>query len=67
MNSISDIMIQAAELIKYSAHTVAFKGSGISVESGIPPYRGKGGLWTKYDPVFWTLIIFTDIRKSRGR
>jgi NAD-dependent deacetylase len=58
MNGISDIMIQAAELIKYSAHTVAFTGSGISVESGIPPFRGKKGLWTKFDPVFLDINYF---------
>ncbi|MBN2174656.1 MAG: NAD-dependent deacylase, partial [Bacteroidales bacterium] len=55
---ISDIMIQAAELIKYSAHTVAFTGSGISVESGIPPFRGKNGLWSKYDPDFLDIKYF---------
>jgi len=58
MNGISDIMIQAAELIKYSAHTVAFTGSGISVESGIPPFRGKNGLWAKYDPGFLDINFF---------
>ncbi|MBN2302738.1 MAG: NAD-dependent deacylase [Lentisphaerae bacterium] len=42
---------KAAELIFRSSRTVAFTGAGISVESGIPPFRGKDGLWSKYDPV----------------
>ncbi|MDP2940086.1 MAG: NAD-dependent deacylase [Candidatus Omnitrophota bacterium] len=29
---------------------VALTGAGISAESGIPTFRGKGGLWEKYDP-----------------
>ena len=29
---------------------VVLTGSGISVASGIMPFRGKGGLWEKYDP-----------------
>lgn len=41
---------RAAEIIKKSRHTTVFTGSGISVESGIPPFRGKGGIWNKYDP-----------------
>lgn len=30
--------------------TVALTGAGISVGSGIPPFRGQGGLWEKYNP-----------------
>ena len=40
---------KASEVIKNASHITAFTGAGISVESGIPSYRGKDGLWTKYD------------------
>jgi NAD-dependent deacetylase len=29
---------------------VCLSGAGISAESGVPTFRGKGGLWEKYDP-----------------
>jgi NAD-dependent deacetylase len=41
---------QLAELVAAARHAVAFTGAGISAESGIPVYRGAGGLWTKFDP-----------------
>lgn len=28
---------------------VFFTGAGLSAESGIPTYRGKGGIWERYD------------------
>lgn len=39
---------QAAVLLLEADHVVGLTGAGISVESGIPPFRGPGGLWTKY-------------------
>ena len=36
--------------IRDASDIVAFTGAGISAESGIPTYRGEGGLWTRYDP-----------------
>jgi NAD-dependent deacetylase len=39
---------RAAQLLLSSHYVMALTGAGISVESGIPPFRGPGGLWTKY-------------------
>jgi NAD-dependent deacetylase len=41
---------QAAAFLVGSRSAIAFTGAGISVESGIPHFRGEGGLWTKFDP-----------------
>lgn len=42
---------RAAELLAGARHAIAVTGAGVSAESGIPTFRGEGGLWTKYDPV----------------
>jgi len=49
---------RAAQIIKSSKRCVAFTGAGISVESGIPPFRGKNGLWNKYDPKTFDIGYF---------
>ena len=64
----------AAELISRSRRTVALTGAGISAESGIPTFRGEGGLWTKYDPVKVASIetflanptAYWEVAKERG-
>jgi len=38
----------AAEVLLAARYPIALTGAGMSVESGIPPFRGPGGLWTKY-------------------
>lgn len=45
-----DIQRAARDLAK-ARNVVALTGAGISVESGIPPFRGKGGVWEKVDPM----------------
>ncbi len=55
---IKDLIKQAAEKIKNAQYCIAFTGAGISVESGIPPFRGKNSIWSKYDPVILDLNYF---------
>ncbi len=54
----NDKIREAARIIKRSRFTTAFTGAGISVESGIPSFRGSGGLWEKYDPKVLDLQYF---------
>jgi NAD-dependent deacetylase len=49
---------QAVELIRKSKYMVAFTGAGVSVESGIPPFRGAGGLWETTHPIFLEINYF---------
>lgn len=55
---------EAAQLILNSKRTTAFTGAGISVESGIPPFRGDGGLWSQYDPIILDLSYYLSNHKK---
>ena len=50
------------DLIINSRYIIVFTGAGISAESGIPTFRGKGGLWERYDPAKYATI--TALRKN---
>jgi hypothetical protein len=52
------VLEAAARLIHSARFLTAFTGAGISVESGIPPFRGEGGLWSRYDPRMLELGYF---------
>jgi NAD-dependent deacetylase len=72
---------QLAALIRQSRRAVALTGAGISVESGIPSFRGAGGLWERYNPMeyahiqalrtnpakVWTLLKELDETITRAR
>jgi len=51
-----DLIKKAAKDLAASKDVVALTGAGISVESKIPPFRGKGGLWEKIDPMEYAHI-----------
>jgi NAD-dependent deacetylase len=39
---------RAAACLARARYAIALTGAGLSVESGIPPFRGPGGLWTRH-------------------
>jgi len=48
MNELTDVL---NDLMQHPVRTVAIlTGSGISAESGVPTFRGAGGLWRNYRP-----------------
>lgn len=49
---------RAVQLLARARHVTAFTGAGISVESGIPPFRGPEGLWSKVDPIVLDIDYF---------
>ena len=46
-DDLSAAIDSAARLLVESNYVLALVGSGVSVDSGIPTFRGPGGLWTR--------------------
>ncbi|RKY34357.1 MAG: NAD-dependent protein deacylase [Candidatus Omnitrophota bacterium] len=58
-------MVEKVAKLLREKKAVAFTGAGASLESGIPTFRGKGGLWEKYDPQIYATvpgILFTFLK-----
>ena len=53
---LDDLIRKAASDLITAKCAIALTGAGISVESGIPPFRGKGGIWEKIDPMEYAHI-----------
>ena len=55
-------------LIERAGRAVVFTGAGISTESGIPDFRGPGGLWSKVRPVeFGAFVASAERRREYWR
>src|SRR4030042_347774 len=64
---ISSLAAKAADLILRSRKLVIFTGAGISTESGIPDFRGPGGLCRRFDPDDFTIDKFMNSPESRRK
>ncbi len=53
-----ELIRRAAKDISDARKVAAITGAGISVESGIPPFRGKGGVWERIDPEYASIEKF---------
>ncbi|GAB4368024.1 MAG: NAD-dependent protein deacetylase [Deltaproteobacteria bacterium] len=51
-----DALREAAETIASRGQVVALTGAGISVDSGIPAFRGAQGMWNRYDPMEYATL-----------
>jgi len=66
---------RAAELLSAARSGLVLTGAGVSADSGIPTFRGDGGLWKQYDPVKVASIAYFmanptaywKVSKERGR
>ena len=65
----------AAKILSSARRGLALTGAGVSAESGIPTFRGDGGLWKQYDPIKVASIeyfmadptAYWKVSKDRGR
>src|SRR5262245_49542643 len=60
-----DLIDRAADLVARAGPVVVFTGAGVSTESGIPDFRGPGGLWARHDPDDFSYGSF--MRSEDGR
>ncbi len=67
MNDLLEKIKQSKNIIKDAKNIVVFSGAGISVASGIPTFRGKNGLWSRYDPTVLDIDYFVTNPKESWR
>jgi len=56
-NGPCDLHQAVATWLREADIVVAFTGAGISTESGIPDFRSPGGVWAKYQPVYFDAFL----------
>jgi len=67
MDKLDTLVSKIADLIIRAKRVVVFTGAGISTESGIPDFRGPGGIWERFDPDDFTYQKFVKDAEARRR
>lgn len=62
-----DPISNATEALAGCIRILVFTGAGISTESGIPDFRGPGGVWTRIDPEEFTLSRYLANPETRRK
>lgn len=62
-----ELIEETVELILGAKKVVVFTGAGMSTESGIPDFRGPGGIWSKHHPDDFTYQKFLKDPEVRKR
>ena len=55
-----DELERLQDMVASAKRIVAFTGAGISTESGIPDFRSPGGIWTKYQPIYYDDFVSSE-------
>ena len=71
MRDLASMFSPAASLramLDESRRAVVFTGAGVSTESGIPDFRGPGGIWTQMAPIdFQDFMASEEMRRESWR
>lgn len=54
-----------ADRLRRCGKIVFFTGAGISTESGVPDFRSPGGIWTRYQPVYFSDFMTSEEARIR--
>lgn len=56
----NDVHDRFRDMVAGAERIVAMTGAGISTESGIPDFRGPGGLWTRIKPITYQEFVASE-------
>ena len=54
------------EMIERARRVAIFTGAGISTESGIPDFRGPGGVWSRMSPIYFQDFVSREDKRREA-